>query len=107
MCVRIECSGTVSSNAIGRGGLDRPCHFCCGFALTEGKLVHDRSFKVVMTPISLWAEAFSAHIPSEGAWRMPLKVLELMRQMQQQEGVEPDPVTSPRIVIEYATVATL
>ncbi len=60
-----------------------------------------------MTPISLWAEAFSAHIPSEGAWRMPLKVLELMRQMQQQEGVEPDPVTFPRIVIEYATVATL
>jgi hypothetical protein len=27
--------------------------------------------------------------------------------MQQQEGVEPDPVTFPRIVIEYATVATL
>jgi pentatricopeptide repeat protein len=60
-----------------------------------------------MTPISLWAEAFSACIPSEGAWRMLHKVLELMRQMQQQEGVEPDPVTFARVVIEYATVATL
>jgi hypothetical protein len=42
MCVSTECSGTISSNAMGRGGLGRPCHCCCGFALTEGKLVHEQ-----------------------------------------------------------------